>query len=79
MSNGQQPNSQANVDINTPVMIVLPLGAWNTMLQMLSKNPWEQVNGIIVAVSQQLQRAQEQRQQQQPNAAPQPRAMIGDN
>lgn len=72
--NGQQENPP-KMEANTPVMIVLPLIGWTNVLQFLGKIPWEQVNGLIVTINQQLQNAG-QRQQQNAGPVPQPKAMI---
>lgn len=71
--NGQQETPK--MEANTPIMIVLPLIAWTNILQLLGKNPWDQVNGLITTINQQLQSAA-QRQGQAPNAGPQPRQMV---
>lgn len=71
--NGQQEPQK--MEANTPIMIVLPLIAWTNVLQMLGKNPWDQVNGLITTINQQLQNAT-QRHQNPPGQASQPKAMI---
>lgn len=70
--NGENP---PKLDAQTPVMVVLPLGGWTGILSLLSKNPWDQVNGYMTAIQMQLQRAADQRQSP-PNPAPQARTMV---
>jgi hypothetical protein len=62
--NGQQQPQQ--LDINTPVPVTLPFGAWNGVLSLLMKGSWDIANPLINAIQQQLQAVQQRALQPQP-------------
>jgi hypothetical protein len=53
-TNGQLQPQQ--IDLNTPMAVTLPFGAWNTMLGLIMKGPWETANPLIQAIQTQLQK-----------------------
>jgi hypothetical protein len=46
-------------DINQPIQITLPLGAWNAIQLILAERPWKDVNVLILSIQQQLNTATE--------------------
>jgi hypothetical protein len=44
-------------DINQPIQITLPLGAWNAIQLILAERPWKDVNILILSIQQQLNAA----------------------
>jgi hypothetical protein len=50
------------IDLNTPMTINLPLGAWNTVLGLIAKGPWDVADPLMQVMRAQLQQAQQQRQ-----------------
>ena len=49
------------IDLNQPTVINLPLGAWNTVLGLIAKGPWEIADPLMQIMRAQLQQAQQQR------------------
>lgn len=42
------------IDLNQPVAINLPLGAWNTVLSLIAKGPWDVADPLMQVMRQQL-------------------------
>jgi len=53
-------------NLHQTIAITLPLGAWNTVIMLLMKGPWETANPLIQAISSQAERAQQTQDQQSP-------------
>jgi hypothetical protein len=63
---------QTPVDLNTPMTINLPLGAWNTVLGLIAKGPWEISDPLMQVMRAQLQQGQQQRPAPTPRLQPVP-------
>jgi hypothetical protein len=50
-------------DVTTlPAMVTMPVGRWNQILEVLGKQPWSEVNPLIVDMHRQIQDAMQARQ-----------------
>ena len=59
--------SDRQVDLQQPVGITLPLGAWNTLLGIIAKSrdfPWEVTDPLIQVIRQQLQQAMKDKEEE---------------
>jgi len=52
----------AQLDLNTPVPITLPLGAWNTILGLIMEGPWKVSDPIVQVIRQQIAQVAQSRQ-----------------
>lgn len=48
------------MDLNQQVTITLPLGAWNTVLGLIAKGPWEMADPLMQIIRTQITSAQHQ-------------------
>jgi hypothetical protein len=46
-------------DLNTPVSVTLPLGAWNTVLGLIMKGSWDIADPLIQVMRQQIIQSQQ--------------------
>jgi hypothetical protein len=54
------------VDLQQPVTINLPLGAWNTVLSLIAKGPWDIADPLIQAMRAQISQSQRQQARSRP-------------
>lgn len=74
MTEQAQPVQQNQIDPNTPVTLVLPVGAINLILQGLAKAPYEQAAPLIDELRTQATIDLSKSQADQTDAAPTPAA-----
>lgn len=48
-------------DLSQQTAIILPLGAWNTVLNLIAKGPWEISDPLMQAIRAQIATAQQPR------------------
>lgn len=59
---------QQQLDLNMQVSINLPLGAWNTVLNLIAKGPWDVADPLMQVIRAQVQAITQPR----PSVLPQP-------
>jgi hypothetical protein len=47
------------IDLNQQLIVSLPLGAWNTVLSLIAKGPWDVADPLMQVMRVQLQTAQQ--------------------
>ena len=62
-------NEPPQLDLNTPVPITLPLGAWNTILGLIMEGPWKVSDPIVQVIRQQIAQVAQSRPQRPPSKA----------
>lgn len=51
--------SGQQLDLSQQVSIILPLGAWNTVLNLIAKGPWEISDPLMQALRTQIANSQQ--------------------
>lgn len=46
----------SGIDLNQNAVVNLPLGAWNTVLSLIAKGPWDVADPLMQAIRSQLQK-----------------------
>lgn len=64
-------SGQQQIDLSKQVAINLPLGAWNTVLNLIAKGPWDVADPLMQVIRAQIQAAT-----QPPQARQSPRAVL---
>jgi hypothetical protein len=54
MRDDNTPQQPRSFNLTEPVAIVLTLGQWNTVLQLLTKAPWDIADPMIQALREQI-------------------------
>lgn len=68
-----------NMELSQQVSVTLPLGAWNTVLSLMAKGPWDVVDPLMQVLRSQIIAAQQPKQMPPKlvNPAPEPHQHLG--
>jgi hypothetical protein len=76
MRDDNTPTQPQSFNMTEPVAIVLTLGQWNTVLQLLTKAPWDLADPMIQSLRGQIASVLMPREaKRNPNVGPEPNTM----
>jgi hypothetical protein len=76
MRDDNTPQQPRSFNLTEPVAIVLTLGQWNSILQLLTKAPWDVADPMIQALREQIAGVLVPREaRRNPNVGPEPNTM----
>jgi hypothetical protein len=74
MRDDNTPQQPRSFNLTEPVAIVLTLGQWNTVLQLLTKAPWDIADPMIQALREQIAGVLVREPKRSPEPVPMPAA-----